>query len=109
MHDSKRIIKNAQLVLHTNRAMKPDNKCRNPVHLHCSRKPVERQIMINEELYKIILSMLDEIKKMSDDDYFRCKLCLLAVSDRSDNIHNFVIKLFDIADKERPIPIEMRG
>ena len=106
MHDSKRIIKNAQLVLHTNRAMKPDNKCRNPVHLHCSRKPVERQIMSNEEIVEMVTILME----MSTDTYLKCKHMILADARTrsSAGTINFLDKLFELTDKNRPLMLEMK-
>lgn len=102
MHDSKRIIKNAQLVLHTNRAMKPDNKCRNPVHLHCSRKPVERQIM-----FDIVMEMAKELELMDRDTYMRTKLILNAVTPQG-RVRHFLNALFALVESKQPLLIDMK-
>lgn len=64
--------------------------------------------MSDKEFDKMVLSMLRATKKMDEDEYARCKLCLFAVCNWSEAVHNFVIEFFKIADESRPLLIEMK-
>lgn len=65
--------------------------------------------MSNEEFDKMVLSMIIATRKMSEDEYARCKFCLFAVCNWSEAVHHFVIEFFKIADESRPMLIEMKG
>lgn len=65
--------------------------------------------MSDEKLDEMVLSMIAATKKMDEEEYARCKYCLLAVVNWSEAIHNFMIEFFRMADKSRPMCIEMKG
>lgn len=62
--------------------------------------------MSDREFDEKILLMLRTTKDMSEDDYIRCKTCLLVLCNWSEAVHNFVVEFFKIADKSRPLLLE---
>lgn len=65
--------------------------------------------MSDKEFDRECLKMLRALKKMDENTYLECKLRLLAVTAWSVATHNFVVELFKIADKARPLLIEMKA
>ena len=63
--------------------------------------------MSDKEFYEMVLSMIRATEDMGEDEYTRIKLCLYAVCNWSEAVHNFVIIFFDIADRRRPLLLEM--
>lgn len=84
------------------RALNPITNNRNPVHLHCSRNPVERQIM-----FDTIIEMAKDLESMDRDTYMRTKLILNAVAPQ-ERVRNFLDTLFAFVESKQPLLIEMK-
>lgn len=63
--------------------------------------------MNNRECKIIVLEMLEILKTLGSYNYNKCKLCLLAI-DTNYALHNLLVELFKVADKERPLLLEMK-
>ena len=58
---------------------------------------------------QIIISMAKDLIEMKTDTYQEVKLCLLAQTAKKKNLNNFVKKLFEYTDTQRPLAIGMKG
>ena len=94
------------MLAHHHRAMKPDNKPKDRIHLHCSRFRRKGKDM---DLKKLIEEVMDALAENGSDTYLQFKLMVKASA--AENGHETVIRLWDKifaeADSKRPMLLEM--
>lgn len=62
--------------------------------------------MDNEE---IVLTFAQEMVKATPDDYLQIKLCMLAANQDNPAVVKLLQCVFEIAERRRPLLIEMKG
>lgn len=56
-----------------------------------------------------ILSMINEARELSVEDYMLYKCLMLASGKFNGNAYKFMVAFFEIVDSKRPLLIEMKG